>query len=179
MRFRKLRIAWSVAWGLPAALLIVLWVQSYSHTMSFAASFPRSGLCAALDSTRERVLISASTTGGGKLQPYLPGNQRRKIDAELWNLIRASENMWIWYLPRLYTYQHVYRDIASLVFDIAVGRRCGRSLDNFALPFQPLRSANRHDASGRGPGIGGLGREFQITPLARKRWFPNQENNLL
>jgi hypothetical protein len=29
MRFRKLRIAWSVAWGLAALLLIVLWVRSY------------------------------------------------------------------------------------------------------------------------------------------------------
>src|SRR5262249_23736797 len=29
MRFRKLRIAWSVAWGIAAALLIVLWVRSY------------------------------------------------------------------------------------------------------------------------------------------------------
>ena len=29
MRFRKLRIAWSVAWGVLALLLIVLWVRSY------------------------------------------------------------------------------------------------------------------------------------------------------
>ena len=29
MRFRKLRIAWSVVWGLAAVLLIVLWVRSY------------------------------------------------------------------------------------------------------------------------------------------------------
>jgi len=29
MRFRKLRIAWSVVWGLVAVLLIVLWVRSY------------------------------------------------------------------------------------------------------------------------------------------------------
>jgi hypothetical protein len=29
MRFRKLRIAWSVAWGVIAVLLIVLWVRSY------------------------------------------------------------------------------------------------------------------------------------------------------
>jgi hypothetical protein len=28
MRFRKLRIAWSVGWGLVAVLLIVLWVRS-------------------------------------------------------------------------------------------------------------------------------------------------------
>src|SRR5262245_63247163 len=30
MRFRKLRIAWSVAWGVVAVLLIVLWMRSYT-----------------------------------------------------------------------------------------------------------------------------------------------------
>ena len=29
MRFRKLRIAWSVFWGVPCVMLIVLWVRSY------------------------------------------------------------------------------------------------------------------------------------------------------
>lgn len=29
MRFRKLRIAWSVGWGMACVLLIVLWVRSY------------------------------------------------------------------------------------------------------------------------------------------------------
>jgi hypothetical protein len=29
MRYRKLRIAWSVAWGIACLLLIVLWVRSY------------------------------------------------------------------------------------------------------------------------------------------------------
>src|SRR3954449_8237078 len=29
MRFRKLRITWSVLWGLACVLLIVLWVRSY------------------------------------------------------------------------------------------------------------------------------------------------------
>ena len=29
MRFRKLRIAWSVGWGIACVLLLVLWVRSY------------------------------------------------------------------------------------------------------------------------------------------------------
>jgi hypothetical protein len=29
MRFRKLRIAWSVAWGIACLLLVALWVRSY------------------------------------------------------------------------------------------------------------------------------------------------------
>ena len=32
MRFRKLRIAWSVVCGVACVLLIVLWVRSYSQT---------------------------------------------------------------------------------------------------------------------------------------------------
>src|SRR5690242_16792314 len=32
MRYRKLRIAWSVAWAILAVLLIALWVRSYSWT---------------------------------------------------------------------------------------------------------------------------------------------------
>jgi|tagenome__1003787_1003787.scaffolds.fasta_scaffold19222441_1 hypothetical protein len=31
MRLRKLRIAWSVFWGLACVLLIVLWVRSYEY----------------------------------------------------------------------------------------------------------------------------------------------------
>jgi hypothetical protein len=31
MRFRKLRIAWSVWWGIVCMLLIVLWVRSYRY----------------------------------------------------------------------------------------------------------------------------------------------------
>jgi hypothetical protein len=47
MRFRKLRIAWSVAWGMVAVLPLVLWVRSYSrmdvvdfpdHRMTYPAS---------------------------------------------------------------------------------------------------------------------------------------------
>src|SRR4051794_7311826 len=29
MKYRKLRIAWSVTWGIAAVLLIALWVRSY------------------------------------------------------------------------------------------------------------------------------------------------------
>src|SRR3954471_5078772 len=32
MKYRKLRIAWSVGWGLLAVLLTVLWVRSYLMT---------------------------------------------------------------------------------------------------------------------------------------------------
>jgi hypothetical protein len=31
MKYRKLRIAWSVAWGIAALLFVMLWVRSYHH----------------------------------------------------------------------------------------------------------------------------------------------------
>src|SRR5262245_54822270 len=31
MKYRKLRIAWSVVWGVVAVLLVVFWVRSYWH----------------------------------------------------------------------------------------------------------------------------------------------------
>ena len=36
MKYRNLRIAWSVAWGVVAVLLCVLWVRSYWQLDSFA-----------------------------------------------------------------------------------------------------------------------------------------------
>jgi hypothetical protein len=35
MRFRKLRIAWSVVWGIACVLLIVLWARSYWWVNTF------------------------------------------------------------------------------------------------------------------------------------------------
>src|SRR6476619_8397745 len=52
MRYRKLRIAWSVVWGVVALPLVVLWVRSYwydewiyaSHRMSVGAESVRGKL---------------------------------------------------------------------------------------------------------------------------------------
>jgi hypothetical protein len=43
MRYRKLRIAWSLIWGLVAVLLIMLWVRSYSYQQPLYAHFPVAG----------------------------------------------------------------------------------------------------------------------------------------
>ena len=40
MKYRKLRIAWSVAWGIAAVLLVVLWVRSYLVYDSFVGRYP-------------------------------------------------------------------------------------------------------------------------------------------
>jgi hypothetical protein len=43
MKYRKLRIAWSVVWGILCLLLIVLWVRSYS-SYDFVKVMPTAGL---------------------------------------------------------------------------------------------------------------------------------------
>jgi hypothetical protein len=40
LRFRKLRIAWSVFWGMACVLLVVLWVRSYWATTALLVNFP-------------------------------------------------------------------------------------------------------------------------------------------
>ena len=41
-RFRKLRIAWSVVWGIVCLLLIVMWVRSYKFIDNASLVFPSS-----------------------------------------------------------------------------------------------------------------------------------------
>jgi hypothetical protein len=49
MNYRKLRIAWSVGWGILCLLLIVLWVRS--HWKWDALSFPQGGISSMAGST--------------------------------------------------------------------------------------------------------------------------------
>ena len=44
MRFRKLRIAWSVAWGVVAVLVVVVWVRSYFTLHNFALGGSRGSI---------------------------------------------------------------------------------------------------------------------------------------
>jgi hypothetical protein len=43
MKYRKLRIAWSVVWGIAAALLIVLWVRGHFDADYVKFGRPKSG----------------------------------------------------------------------------------------------------------------------------------------
>jgi hypothetical protein len=71
MRYRKLRIAWSVVWGLAAVLLIVLWVRSYWTCESIA---------------RWNVELSS---GFGVVRFYVSSDTI--YDRWLWSTIRADE----------------------------------------------------------------------------------------
>jgi hypothetical protein len=77
MRFRKLRIAWSVAWGIAAVLLCVLWVQSYwwfNHAQYI------------LSNNRAVALIAAqgvvSIFGGSFDKPTTPGVPASGVDSK-------------------------------------------------------------------------------------------------
>jgi hypothetical protein len=81
MGFRKLRIAWSVAWGAVAALLCVLWVWSYWSTERMDIPVP----------TTDKALTIASFPGAVGVR-YGSFTNR---SARPWDLIiRPSKPYW-------------------------------------------------------------------------------------
>ena len=63
MKYRKLRIAWSVVWGILCVLLIVLWVRGYSTADGFAGMLGQQGIMAHSD----KGWLRASMTYHGRL----------------------------------------------------------------------------------------------------------------
>jgi hypothetical protein len=61
MRFRKLRIAWSVLWGVVAVLLCVLWVQSYSRFGSIVVPSHYKSSTGRIESGYGKVLVTWQT----------------------------------------------------------------------------------------------------------------------
>ena len=93
MRFRKLRIAWSVFWGVACVLLIVLWVRSYYYYLdSYRYWVGGGGRTAAIDSKGGLIYFSVSPTGGANLEPYIGNRKRSEGETEILNNIIASEN---------------------------------------------------------------------------------------
>ncbi|HEX3600401.1 MAG TPA: hypothetical protein VHU84_09685 [Lacipirellulaceae bacterium] len=65
MKHRKLRIVWSVVWGIAAVLLVVLWVRSYSRVEHTLWNSARASFC--ISTYPGEVTIEA--TNGGVLMP--------------------------------------------------------------------------------------------------------------
>jgi hypothetical protein len=57
MKYRKLRVAWSVAWNVVAVLFVALWVLSYSETDSLQGLLPTGKQYTVL-STRGRIFAA-------------------------------------------------------------------------------------------------------------------------
>src|SRR4051812_47765657 len=65
MKFRKLRIAWSVVWGVVAVLLILLWARSYWRWGAFFSP-PINSTAIWTDSVQGLVYcFTAYSTGAG------------------------------------------------------------------------------------------------------------------
>src|SRR5262249_35867124 len=67
MTYRKLRIAWSVAWGVVAVLLVVLWVRSYGD--GDALPTPPNILCVSSQGT-VLVMTSAARPDSGDVSSW-------------------------------------------------------------------------------------------------------------
>ena len=77
MRFRKLRIAWLVAWGVACVLLVVLWVRSYWREEDIGGRFVRVAFRVA--SVRARLVGSFAWV------PSSEGGLSFKVNSELDN----------------------------------------------------------------------------------------------
>jgi hypothetical protein len=75
MRYRKLRIAWSVVWGVVAVLLIVLWVRSYF--VRDTAWLPTSRISAEMNSLCGRAVL------GFPVDTDMLGNQFKTFHAKV------------------------------------------------------------------------------------------------
>ncbi len=64
MRYRKLRIAWSVVWGLVAVLLCVLWVRSFNWFDDLAFLFNNSQSMMALQTEPGSLVWTKQEAGG-------------------------------------------------------------------------------------------------------------------
>jgi hypothetical protein len=84
MRFRKLRIAWSVGWGLLAVLLVLLWVRSFWHIdiIEIRKPFPAVALGSGLETTLVRIYRQPMRSGWS-FHSYSTRNQPKNEDAIL------------------------------------------------------------------------------------------------
>ena len=133
MRFRKLRIAWSVAWGVVAVLLVVLWVRSYRvcDVIKWQTTTTRTDLFSATGAMGiQPSYFSAIPEWGWYTIELLPFGQRGKWE------YRSDVNVTRLRFP--------HRLPVTMSGVLAV-------LDTpTTMAFLPPHPANRHDAGCRG-----------------------------
>jgi hypothetical protein len=104
MKHRKLRIAWSVAWGITAVLLIALWVRSYwwadvllvpltdRHAIAAGSISGGISFCPCV-STTDRI-DSSQMLRSDKYGELPPGLMNSHLSREKLALIAQHEGMW-------------------------------------------------------------------------------------
>lgn len=156
MKYRKLRIAWSVAWGVACLLLIALWVRSYSYKEQFCS-----------DKLSNKHMIIVESAAGRVLLVYLPSN--------LWSLYwdhtgcvtelegrhlgPGIRQLWLLYFALAYDVSRTPLAPGPLV--------CSPSHDSLAAfleALQPPHAAHRHDRGSNRAGLGRL-RAQAIIPI--------------
>jgi hypothetical protein len=154
MRFRKLRIAWSVGWGLLGVLLIVLWVRSYYSTVFVVGPLTDPYGSLLIETRQGRVTLCLSygsgVVGGRNASPW--GMHFKPL--EEWEQVNPPLNARPVFSYVRWNVNHQLPNIALLVSHASL-RLSRISTVAFALvqALQPPHSANPHDASGGGAGI--------------------------
>jgi hypothetical protein len=72
MRFRKLRIAWSVLWGIAAVLLALLWARSYARTDILSGHLIGPHSFQAISCDGKLAMILAPYSAGWHYEAWLP-----------------------------------------------------------------------------------------------------------
>jgi hypothetical protein len=70
MKYRKLRIAWSVGWGVLCLLLVVLWVRSYGQ-MDSIDSISATGQYSGLVSHHGRITFVKGYNGANAFREFI------------------------------------------------------------------------------------------------------------
>jgi hypothetical protein len=96
MRFRKLRIAWSVAWGVVAVLLCVLWVRSYWWFDPIRLSYPK-GLSAQITSWDGHISIRPTFRSNDIFERYSPSYLQNPVIVKD-EFGRVADAKWIYVL---------------------------------------------------------------------------------
>ena len=139
-RFRKLRIAWSVGWGLAAVLLLVLWVRSYWWRDFYVVRLSAESYHGMISDRGVLFLGEFVEWFSPHTFQWLSLRSTSKFKT-VWQLLPGL-NIDSWGNIDFGTYP------AFLCGPAKFSDR-GSSLATMAESFQPPRSANRHDARGR------------------------------
>jgi hypothetical protein len=83
MKYRKLRIAWSVAWGILAVLLFLLYVRSHSWLDGFGVVISKDRYVTVISAGR-RIHVATATFPPGRMQGPWSIRSRRLKDSGLY-----------------------------------------------------------------------------------------------
>lgn len=96
MKYRKLRIAWSVAWGVLAVLLCALWVRSLFYSDVISAPLPK-GRGFLIDSCKSH--LELQTYDSLSLPWHLTTNNLKEAEAKGYQL-PTFKGLGVGYYPR-------------------------------------------------------------------------------